>query len=358
MRVIVAGGGTGGHVFPAISVVDEFVRRGADVLYVGTKSGFEASAIPKRGWNIEYLSAPRWKGQGRLGQLMTLLRLPFVIFQGMRIIARFDPEIVVGVGGYVSLPVLLAAVIKRCPTLIMEQNSIPGLANRLLGKFVKKVCVTYPVSEKFFSLKKTILTGNPVRSEILEVQPHLPPEDDKFTVLCFGGSQGAKKINEAMMASLRYLRGKSHSIRFMHQIGSSMDVQIVKDIYEKEGFEAEVYRFIDDIADCYARSHLVICRAGASSISELMVVARPALLVPYPFASNDHQTENAKYIVESGGAIMVTNDELSGERISDVIMNFMEHPERLTEMAGVMKKLSRPRAATEIVDECYKLAVK
>jgi UDP-N-acetylglucosamine--N-acetylmuramyl-(pentapeptide) pyrophosphoryl-undecaprenol N-acetylglucosamine transferase len=356
MQVVIAGGGTGGHVFPALAVGGEFVKRGANLLFVGTKKGLESELVPKRGWDIEYLSASKWKGQSKLKRLLTVFQMPFAILRAFGILSRFKADVVIGVGGYVSVPTLLAAILKRSPTLIMEQNSIPGLANRVLGRFVKKICVTYPASKLYFKDEKTLITGNPTREEIREVGNSLPSFQGKFVLMCFGGSQGARSINEALLSSLRLLRDRRDVIKIIHQVGINMDIDVVRGVYEKEGFNAEVYRFIDDIADCYSRSHMAICRAGATSVAELMVVARPAVLVPYPYAANNHQEMNAKYVADNGGAVMLLDKDLNGEEIAKLIVGFMNQTQKLVSMNEAMKNMARPDAAEKIVDECYKLA--
>lgn len=354
MKAIIAGGGTGGHVFPAIAVGAELVKRGAEVVFIGTKTGLEARMIHRMGWKIEYLSAPRWMGEGGLGKLTALLRIPPAVFKAMRIIAKYNPDIVIGVGGYISAPALTAAVIRRIPTLIMEQNSIPGLANRVLGRFVKRICISLDSSRKYFKPARVIVTGNPVRAEIREISTRLPPFQDRFVLMCVGGSQGAKSINEAMFASLRFLRNRRHGIKIIHQTGSGMDIEIARDIYRKEDFDAEVYRFIDDMADCYARSHLVISRAGATTIAELAVTGRPAVLVPYPFAGG-HQAPNAKEIAEGGGAVTILDKHLTGEKLAGVVCEFINRPDKLEEMNRSMIRMSRPDAAEAIVEECFRL---
>lgn len=354
-RVIIAGGGTGGHVFPALAVASELVKKGVEVLFVGTRRGLESQMVPKKGWEIEYLGAPRWKGEGLFARLKALVYLPLAVAAAFRILMRFKASAVIGVGGYASLPIGVASIIKGVPLLLMEQNSIPGSANKLLARFARRVCTSFPVTERYLGRARVIFTGNPVREEIRDVKPMPPPLQDKFVILCFGGSQGAKKINEAVFSCLRFLRNRRDGIRIIHQVGFGVDVEMVKDIYAKEGFEAEVSSFIDNMAEAYDAAHLVVCRAGATTIAELTATARPAILVPYPFAANDHQTENAMCVAEKGGAIVVSNDELTGEKLSEIIAGFMNNPKNLLLMAEAMKKMAKPYAARTIAEECLKL---
>jgi len=355
IKVFIAGGGTGGHVFPAIAVGNELVRRRAEIVFIGNKKGLESELVPKRGWKIEYISSPRWKGRNFVGRILALLQIPFSLIRAFRIISKYRPNIIIGVGGYVSVPVLLVAILRRISIVVMEQNSIPGLANKLLGRFAKRIFISFPISQKYFNSKRTFLSGNPVRDEIREVSNRLPSLSGAFVVMCFGGSQGAKSINEALFASLRFLRKRRHELKFIHQIGLHTDLDIAKNIYEKEGFEAEVSRFISDIEESYAQSHLIICRAGATSIAELMVAGRPAILVPYPFAANDHQRENAKYVMDQGGAVMVLDKDLDGQKMADLILTFMNQHQKLQMMSEAMRKMSKGNAAEVIVDECLKL---
>lgn len=355
MSVVIAGGGTGGHIFPALAVGQELVSRNVGIMFVGTRKGLESDLVPKRGWKIEYLSSPRWKGESGLGRVKAMIQMPLAIARAWKMLSVASPDVVIGVGGYASAPVVMAAALKRIPSLVMEQNSIPGLTNRILGHFVKRVCLTFPASSKYFSSKKVSLTGNPVREEIKKVSRDLPSFNEKFVVMCFGGSQGAKSINEAMFASLRFLRDKKEHIKIIHQIGSSVDIDIAKDLYAREGFTVEVYRFIDDIASCYARSHLVLCRAGATSIAELTVVGRPAILVPYPSAADDHQTKNAEYVADNGGALLVKNSDLTGEKVAELISGFMSDTAKLKDMSEAMKRLSMLDAAEKIGEECFRL---
>ena len=250
MVVVIAGGGTGGHVFPALVVGELLREKGAEVSFIGTKKGIESELVPKRGWKIAYLNASKWKGQGVLSRLATPFTVLFATIRAMTLLRKIKPSVVIGVGGYVSVPVLIAATMMRIPRLLMEQNAVPGVANRLLGKFANKICITFPASEGYFNKKKVVFTGNPVREEMKEIPRGIPPVSDKFVLLCFGGSQGAKSISEALLASLRILRNHRHAIHVIHQVGAHMDIQIIKDIYEREGFDAEVYRFIDDRNDC------------------------------------------------------------------------------------------------------------
>jgi len=355
MKVIITGGGTGGHVFPAVAIGKEFIRRGVDILFVGSKDGFEAKIVERLGWKMRYLKTAKWRGVGLFSKLKCILYTSLGILNGIKIIRSYDASLVVGVGGYVSVPILVAAVVLRRPIVLLEQNLIPGVVNVLFAKFARFVCASFPSTKNYLRWARIIYTGNPVREEILNVEPNLPPLTEKFVVLIFGGSQGARSLNRAVFSSLKRLRHKRENIKFIHQIGFSMDVETVKDIYSKEGFEAEVYNFIEDMASVYRQSHLVICRAGATSIAEIMATGRPAVLVPYPFAAGDHQTKNAEFVASIKGAIVVCDEDLSGEKIAEVILNLMNNIKDLELMNEALKRAAKRDAANVIVNECMNI---
>lgn len=355
MKIVIAGGGTGGHIFPAIAVANEIIKRGSQIFFIGTKAGLESKLVAEHGWQIDYLPFARLKGESRLSRMKSILMQPGLILKARKKLKKINPDLVVGVGGYASGPVVLAASIMKVPTLIMEQNSIPGLTNRILSKFVHKICVTFPNAIAYFKAAKVVLTGNPVRAEILDIKPELPSFKETFVLFCFGGSQGAKQINDAMLSSLKLIKNKKDIIHIIHQVGQHADIENIKNEYKREGISAEVYPFINDMGDCYSRSHLVICRAGATSITELMVTGRPSILIPYPYAANNHQLENAKYVEQNGGAQIVLNKDLNGEKISEIISHYMNKSDRLKEMSRACLAIAKRDAVKLIVDECFKL---
>ena len=354
MHVIIAGGGTGGHVFPALAVAERFVQKGCEVTFIGTKDGLESELIPKNGFKMEFVSSGKWMGQNILKKIFTVFKILAASLGARKLLKRLAPDIVVGVGGYASMPVLIAAKLSGIPIFLMEQNSVPGSVNKLFGRFADKIFLTFPESRLYFKPGKIMTTGNPVRQKIIESAKELPSTDDKFVVLCFGGSQGARTINEAMLSSLKYLVSQKSGMKLIHITGTNIDIDMVKDIYSKEGFDAEVYSFRDDIEKYYVKAHLVICRAGASSVTDLMVSGRPAVLIPYPYHSDHQQEKNAEYVEKNGGAIVVLDKDFDGKKAADIISDFMKDPEKLIQMGEAMKKMARPEAAYEIVNECMK----
>lgn len=352
---MIAGGGTGGHVFPAIAVGDEMIRRGVELIYVGSENGFEARKIPEKGWRFIAMKAGQWKGKGAVAKFKTVFKVAKGFMEARRVLKTERPDVVIGVGGYVSVPVMCAASIGGIQTMIMEQNAIPGLANRILSRFARRICITFPGSAHYFNKRKVVLTGNPVRSEIIAKSKEARGSNDKFVVFCFGGSQGAKTISEGLLSALDHLSDVKEGLRIIHQIGASMNESEVMAIYRSKGFDAEVHTFINDMAACYVQADMVISRSGATSVAELMVMGKPALLIPYPFAADNHQEFNAKSLVDGGGAEMILNKDVTGEKLAVVIRKMMGNRNLLDEMGKAMRKMAKPDAAVEIVNEAIRL---
>lgn len=359
-RFLIAGGGTGGHLFPAIAVAEELASSYPDVkvTFVGTSKGLESRIIPLTMWDLILMDVPSFKGVGLFRKIRTILAMPGALFQGWKILRRVKPDIVISVGGYAAGPLTLVAALTRRKTVAMEQNSVPGITNRILGKFVKKVFVTFAESEKYFSKKKVVFSGNPVRKKIIESASHKPAKRHGLTLLVFGGSQGARTINEKMLESLSQLSEAKDDFHIIHQIGRLEDTERFNAVYKAKGFSAEVYHFIEDMGKIYSLADLVVCRAGATSIAELTVSGKPAILIPYPYAADNHQVSNAKELVDLGGAIMIEDKDLTGEILGSEIKNLLEDPLRLSAMGDAMKKFGKPNAAKEIVSECIKLIEK
>ena len=354
MRIIIAGGGTGGHLFPAIALAEEFESRGKDneILFVGTKKGIEYRILPTKGFKLKTILVSGVTGGSPLQRVIGVLKFLLGFFQSLGIIYSFRPNLVLGTGGYVSAPVILAAWLFRINTAICEQNSIPGLTNRILGRLVKKVFIAFEESAPYFPPQKTYCTGNPIRKEFLSFALPARKQNQSFTLLILGGSQGARSINHNMINSLDYLSSLRNKIKIIHQTGAS-DFSWVKKEYEKKGFKAEVVSFISDIAPVYQEADLVISRAGAITITEILASGKPSILIPYPYAAYNHQEVNAQILVNKGAARMIRDPELTGAVLGDLLLYLINHPEELTKMQEKAQALGRPEATHRVVDHYF-----
>jgi UDP-N-acetylglucosamine--N-acetylmuramyl-(pentapeptide) pyrophosphoryl-undecaprenol N-acetylglucosamine transferase len=351
MRMLLAGGGTGGHLFPAVAIAQRLLETeyGAQVLFVGTERGIEASILPKLGLPLKTIDITGFVGKGPVAKLAILPQLFKSVRQSQRILEHFRPHVVVGVGGYASAPVLMAAKLKGIPFLIHEQNAWPGLANRLLGRWAERICLSFADADRAFHHGRTVLTGNPLRRG-MEDCPAISPGEPQLLV--FGGSRGAQAINQLLVQSLPLLEGFRGRLRIVHQAGAE-DLEKTRQGYRQASWdEAEVVTFIDDMAAAYAAAHLVICRAGATTIAELTACGRPAVLIPYPFAAADHQTGNARALAHRGAALLLPQVDLTADRLARVIGDLLEDRERLLTMAATARSLGRRGAADLILAEC------
>ncbi len=356
MRMLIAGGGTGGHLFPGIALAEEFTTRHPRnaVLFVGTRRGLEARVVPAAGFALETISARGLKGK-RLGSfLWGLVLLPWSFVESWRVLSRFRPDVVVGVGGYASGPLVLTAWLRRIPTAVQEQNALPGFTNRVLGHFVQAVFIAFEEARAAFPAAKTHLVGNPVRRKLLDNYLRSTSAHDRFEVLVLGGSLGAHGLNTRVLEALAFLTDLRDVIDFVHQSGPA-DLQPVRAAYAAAGFRAEVVAFIDDMSAAYARASLVACRAGATTVAELAICKKASLLVPFPGATDDHQAVNARALVAAGAALMFRESELSGEELAATIRGLYQQPERLKRMAREAGLLGRPEAARELADVCVEL---
>ncbi len=353
MRVILAGGGTGGHLFPGLAVAREFQRRDrrAEILFVGTEQGIEFRMLPKEGFKLETLTVKGIKGRGWRGWRDALFGVPASLLRSLKIIRQFRPDCVIGLGGYASGPLLLAAKLKNVRCAIMEQNLRPGFTNKLLGRWVNCVFTAYPESADYFSGARLVESGNPVRWREL---PKIS-RGEKFSLLIFGGSAGARRINYAVVDALKLLGDLKSEMAITHQTGQA-DYAAIKEAYTALPFAAEVTPFIDRMDEAYAGADLVLCRAGATTVAELTVFGKAAILVPFPYAIYDHQRGNAQALAERGGAEMILDQELTGARLAESIRGYFSDRARLERMAAAARALGRPDAAARIVDECYALA--
>ena len=357
VRCVIAGGGTGGHLFPGVAIAEAFIKRemGNQVLFVGTEKGVEVKVLAGSKFPLKTIHARPFKGIALLGKVKAILSIPRAVSEAISILKDFQPQIVLGVGGYSSGPTLLAGFLLRLKRAIHEQNVVPGMTNRLLRSFCQRIFVSFEETKKYFPQKKTIVTGTPVRSEIIERREKA--RGDRFTILVFGGSSGAHQINEKMIETLKLLKEMKDSVKFIHQTGSA-DVDFVSKGYQENGFEASVRPFFEEMASYYQMSDLVISRAGASTIAELAVCGKTVIFIPYPYAAHNHQLINAQRLVEMGAARMIRDKELNGPILAQTILSLYDHPEERTKMEKAILQFARPRAAEEIVDHCYALVSK
>lgn len=349
-RVIIAGGGTGGHLFPGLAVAQALARRtGSRIVFVGSSRGIETRVVPKHGFELRTLPIRALRGQGALGFVASALRVPASVAAAWRLLGEVRPGLVVGVGGYASAPAVVAAWARRVPTVLLEQNAHPGFTNRVLARLANRICVAFPESAAYFPASRTVETGNPVRP-----LPTAAVERSRsFSVLIFGGSAGAHRLNEVGVDAVAKLAARGVP-RVLHQTGVA-DLDWVKIRYRELGIEADVRDFIDDMAAAYAAADLVVCRAGATTIAELTAFGKPSVLVPYPYAADDHQRKNAESLERRGAAHMILDRELTADELSEAMARLRENPAALDAMAAAARALGRPDAAERVVDVCLEL---
>jgi UDP-N-acetylglucosamine--N-acetylmuramyl-(pentapeptide) pyrophosphoryl-undecaprenol N-acetylglucosamine transferase len=355
LKIIIAGGGTGGHIFPGVAIAEEFLKKEeASILFVGTGNKLETDILGGLGFNYSAIRVAGFKGKGPLRALAALGKLPVSMWESYRIIRDFRPHLVIGVGGYASGPVVLIAHLLGIKTAVAEQNALPGLANRILGKFADRVFLTYRETKKWFPQKSTMVTGNPVRAEFLPGNRVKKERESSFTILVFGGSQGARSINRAFLGALPHLCAEKLKMRIIHQTGPD-DLSYAAGVYRTCEIEAEVLPFIRDMAAAYQAADLVICRAGATSLAEITVLGKAAILIPFPFAVDDHQTKNAIEMVRAGAAVLIEEKQLTGEEMAATVKLFYHHRELLRDMEIKSAALGNIRAAADIVEQCVAL---
>jgi UDP-N-acetylglucosamine--N-acetylmuramyl-(pentapeptide) pyrophosphoryl-undecaprenol N-acetylglucosamine transferase len=345
MRMLIAGGGTGGHLFPGVALAEELLSRaqGHQVLFVGTRRGVEARAVPRAGFELELIEVGALKGKGLLGWLKGLLRIPRALWQSRRILRAFQPDLVVGVGGYASGPVVLMASLMRLPTAVMEQNALPGMTNRLLG------------SLRFFKEGKAVVLGNPVRKALVDNFLNSRAPGDGQGLLVFGGSQGAATLNRVVPEAVALLHPRFPGLRVVHQTGER-ELETVRQRYLERGLAAEVQPFIHDMATAYRHADVVVARAGATTVAELSLCRKAAVLIPFPFAADNHQEINAAALVESGAALMLREGELDAARLAEAVAGILSDAARRASMEEAAGRVSRPESAWEICEACLELA--
>jgi UDP-N-acetylglucosamine--N-acetylmuramyl-(pentapeptide) pyrophosphoryl-undecaprenol N-acetylglucosamine transferase len=357
MKFAIAAGGTGGHIFPGLSLAEEIKTRDEnhEIIFIGTKLGMEAVLIPQYGYPLRVLWGKRLKQGSIFSRVLTLITLPLSFLQSLWILLVERPQCIIGIGGYASGPFLLMATLLRRVTAIIEPNSIPGMTNRILSRFVNKIFIAFTKAGESFPAHKTLQLGNPVRSEIIKVgASDVLDNPGHFHILILGGSQGARQINQAVIESLPLLERNKAKITIQHQTGAN-DCEWVNRYYEEHRWEAQATPFIKDLGLAYAKADLVISRAGASTISELIACGKPSILIPYPHAADDHQRYNAEFIVEQGAALMLAGLDVTPGNLAENILDFINHPENLDIMREKIAEIPGREATQKIVDHCFEL---
>lgn len=351
MRVLIAGGGTGGHLFPGIALAEEIVTRNPkrnDVLFVGTERGLEAKIVPQNNFKLELIEVSGLKRVGLRGLIKGLLAVPRAVLQSLRILRGYKPDVVVGVGGYASGPVVLAAWLLGLPTAVQEQNAFPGFTNRVLSKIAQVVFTAFPEAERHFPRKKVQMLGNPIRRQLLDNFLKSTVPHEKFNLLVFGGSQGSHVLNQRMLEAVPFLDSVRERLVIQHQTGDK-ETDKVREGYAQQSANAEVFDFIRDMSGAYARADAIVCRAGATTLAELTVSKKPAILIPFAAAADNHQELNARSLVEAGAAVMILEKDLTGERLAKEVFALM-NPDRRKQMEKAAGRLGHPEAAKEIAD--------
>jgi UDP-N-acetylglucosamine--N-acetylmuramyl-(pentapeptide) pyrophosphoryl-undecaprenol N-acetylglucosamine transferase len=343
MRAILAGGGTGGHVIPALAIANELKKSyGAEVLFIGTPRGIENRLVPAAGYPLKLVRVGALKNVSLMTRAKTAFDLPRAVWDASRMLNEFAPDVVIGVGGYASGPAILAAIVKHIPTLAFEPNVVPGFANRVVARFVSGAAVHFEETAKYF--RHAEVTGVPVRHGFFEIPAK---RGGTPTVLIFGGSQGAHAINQAVIRCLPELQRQAPGIHIVHQTGER-DYNGAVEAYRSAQNSAEVFKFIDDMPAAFARADLVVCRSGASTVAEIAAAGKPAVFVPFPRAADDHQRVNAEALAREGAAVVVEESKLEGVWLAETISTLLQDEPRLQKMSAAARRLAHPNAARDI----------
>lgn len=356
LSLVIAGGGTGGHLYPGIAVAHEMLRQvpNARVSFAGTTRGLESRVVPNEGFELDVIRSAGLKGKSIAARLRGAALLAPSMYDAWRVISRRRPSVVVGVGGYSSGPIVLLAALRGVPTMVLEQNAVPGLTNRLLARVVRAAAVSYESTLPFFG-RKGFVAGNPVRAAFFPAADAQAPSSTGSRILVLGGSQGARAINRVFPEAAALLRRDRPDLVLVHQAGTR-DLDETRAAYVRAAVPAIVEAFLDPVSDQVHRADLVICRAGATTLAELAAAARPSVLIPFPAATDDHQRVNAQVLVDAGGAVMVEERDLHADRLAAVVLTLLSDAERLATMREAMRGLARPDAATRIVHRIREMA--
>lgn len=343
-RIVIAGGGTGGHVIPALAIARVLKEEhGAELLFIGTARGIENRLVPAAGFPLELIDVGALKNVSLATRLSTLVALPRALLRSRRLLRDFQADVVLGVGGYASGPAMLAAVLTGVPRVAFESNVVPGFANRVVARWVTAAAVQFPESVRSF--RNAQLTGTPVRREFFSVGPR--QTGGQPTLLVFGGSQGAAPLNRVMMAAAASLQESVPGLQIVHQTGER-DFEAVMSAYERAGVNSTVSRFIERMWEAFASADLLLCRSGASTVAEVSAAGRPAIFVPFPRAADDHQRRNAESLVQAGAAVLLPESELKPERLVETVRDLLADRARLRAMSESARHLAHPDAARTI----------
>ncbi len=356
-RVVIAGGGTGGHLYPGIALATALKNYddAMDITFVGTQQGIESKILPREGWPLKTIHSGGLLGKKGFNRLLAWIKIPAGTLQSLAFLLRKRPGLVVGVGGYVSGPLVLSAWVLRIPILIQEQNAIPGITNKYLGKIADKIAVSFAEAKKYFPENKVVVTGNLIREEFCATREKSTPlPSDKFNILVLGGSQGAHSINRGMVDAIDFLANKKDRFHITHQTGES-DCERVKNQYAEKNMSADVRAFIHDMAEQYSKASLIICRAGASTLGEITACGKMAVLIPYPHATHNHQEVNARVLEAANAGEVVLDKDVSGERLAQSILRAYEQPEKRLEMESNCYALGKRDATEKALQLCLTL---
>jgi UDP-N-acetylglucosamine--N-acetylmuramyl-(pentapeptide) pyrophosphoryl-undecaprenol N-acetylglucosamine transferase len=352
MRVIVAGGGTGGHVIPAVAIAQALRSRyAAEVIFVGTARGIETRLVPAAGFELRLIEVGALNRVDFRTRIKTVLDLPRAVFSAAKLVQEFRPDVMIGVGGYASGPAMLVAALMNVPTVAFEPNVVPGFANRILAPTIRAAAVHFEQTCRRFL--NCLVTGVPVRREFFSVPPR--PKDARPTLLVFGGSQGAHAINQAILAALPALVRAVPEIHIIHQTGEK-DYVSAQAAYLNAMVSAEVSPFIDDMPGAFARSDLLLCRSGASTVAEVTAAAKAAIFIPLPTAADDHQRHNAETLAQGGAARLLPQSELSSERLTSEIADLLRNRSELARMSQAARGFAHPDAAAKIASLAARVA--
>jgi UDP-N-acetylglucosamine--N-acetylmuramyl-(pentapeptide) pyrophosphoryl-undecaprenol N-acetylglucosamine transferase len=340
--IVMAGGGTGGHVMPLLAVARELQTRGHQSVFIGTRTGFEARLVPPAGFPLEFIEIGGLNRVGAMRMVRTIAQLPFGVLLSAKLLAQHEAKAVFSLGGYAAGPVVIAALWKHLPLVVMEPNAMPGLTNRQIGRFVNRALLSFQDAARFFPAGKSEITGLPVRPEFFRIAPKR--RESTLTILITGGSQGSRTLNNAAIGCWKYFQEAGSPVRFIHQTGTSAHEAVAQKLAET-GLEGEASPFIDDMPAAFAQADLVVCRSGAGAVAELAAAGKPSILVPFPHSTDQHQLKNAEAFQKAGAAVLVLDQEMDGGRLFEEVEKLRRRPELLQRMGERARTFAHPDAA-------------